>query len=388
MDRKIRMGMVGGGRESLIGPIHRIAAQMDNKIELVAGAFSSTAEKSRLSGHDLLISSDRIYDDFKQMIDSEKILSDDQKIDFISIVTPNNFHYDVAKEALSAGFHVVCDKPLAMNLDQALMLEQEVINSGLIFCVTYNYTGYPMVKEARQMIMSGDLGSVRKVVVEYPQGWLADAIENTGNKQAAWRSDPNQAGPSSCMGDIGTHCASLAEYITGLSISEICADLTTFVSGRKLDDDGSVLLRFNNGAKGILWASQVAIGMENALKIRIYAEKGTLEWSQEEPNSLWVRFGDRPTEIRRSGTDFVGTFASSNVRLPAGHPEGYIEAFANIYRAFAEDLSIVIDGGPSRNISSDYPQVKDGVRGMYFINAVVKSLASHEKWISLLDEKQ
>jgi len=380
--------MVGGGRESLIGPIHRIAAQMDNKIELVAGAFSSTAEKSRLSGRDLLISSDRIYDDYKQMIASESALSDDEKIDFISIVTPNNFHYVVAKEALRAGFHVVCDKPITMNLDEALSLEEEVNNSDLIFCLTYNYTGYPMVKEARQMIMNGDLGSIRKVVVEYPQGWLADAIENSGNKQAAWRSDPDQAGPSSCIGDIGTHCANLAEYITGLSISEVCADLTTFVSGRQLDDDGSVLLRFNNGAKGILWASQVAIGMENALKIRIYAEKGTLEWAQEEPNSLWVRFGDRPAEIRRTATDFVGTVASSNVRLPAGHPEGYIEAFANIYRAFAEDLSTVIDGVPSIGFPTDYPKVKDGVRGMYFINAVVKSLTSHEKWIPLVDITQ
>ena len=388
MDRKIRMGMVGGGRESLIGPIHRIAAQMDNKIELIAGAFSSTAEKSRLSGNDLLISSDRIYDDYKQMIASESVLSDDRKIDFISIVTPNNFHYDVAKEALSAGFHVVCDKPITMNLDQALSLEEEVNKSDLIFCLTYNYTGYPMVKEARQMILNGDLGSVRKVVGEYPQGGVADAIENVGNKQAAWRSDPAQAGPSSCMGDIGTHCANLAEYITGLSISEVCADLTTFVSGRQLDDDGSVLLRFNNGAKGILWASQVAIGMENALKIRIYAEKGTLEWAQEEPNSLCVRFGDRPAEIRRTATDFVGTLASSNVRLPAGHPEGYIEAFANIYRAFAEDLSTVIEGTKNQDFSPDYPNVRDGVRGMYFINAVVKSLISNEKWIPLVDTTQ
>ncbi len=380
--------MVGGGRESLIGPIHRIAAQMDNQIELVAGAFSSTAEKSMLSGRDLLISSDRIYDDFKHMIACESALGDEQKVDFISIVTPNNFHYDVAKEALSAGFHVVCDKPITMNLDQALRLEEEVNNSGLIFCLTYNYTGYPMVKEARQMILNGDLGLIRKVVVESPQGWLADAIENVGNKQAAWRSDPAQAGPSSCMGDIGTHCANLAEYITGLSISEVCADLTTFVSGRQLDDDGSVLLRFNNGAKGILWASQVAIGMENALKIRIYAEKGTLEWAQEEPNSLWVRFGDRPAEIRRTATDFVGTLASSNVRLPAGHPEGYIEAFANIYRAFAEDLSTVIEGTKNQDFSPDYPNVRDGVRGMYFINAVVKSLISNEKWIPLVDTTQ
>ena len=380
--------MVGGGRESLIGPIHRIAAQMDNQIELVAGAFSSTAEKSMLSGRDLLISSDRIYDDFKHMIACESALGDEQKVDFISIVTPNNFHYYVAKEALSAGFHVVCDKPITMNLDQALRLEEEVNNSGLIFCLTYNYTGYPMVKEARQMILNGDLGLIRKVVVEYPQGWLADELEHVGNKQAAWRSDPAQAGPSSCMGDIGTHCANLAEYITGLSISEVCADLTTFVSGRQLDDDGSVLLRFNNGAKGILWASQVAIGMENALKIRIYAEKGTLEWAQEEPNSLWVRFGDRPAEIRRTATDFVGTLASSNVRLPAGHPEGYIEAFANIYRAFAEDLSTVIEGTKNQDFSPDYPNVRDGVRGMYFINAVVKSLISNEKWIPLVDTTQ
>jgi len=383
MDRKIKMGMVGGGRDAFIGPVHRMAAQMDNKIELVAGAFSSTPEKSRLSGRDLLLAENRIYDDYIQMFQREKELPEGERIDFVSIVTPNNSHYPIAKEALLSGFHVVCDKPMTMNLDEAMALNKEVNDSGLIFCLTHNYTGYPMVKEARQIVMNGDIGMIRKAVVEYPQGWLADALENTGNKQAAWRSDPVFAGASSCMGDIGTHCANLVEYITNLSITEICGDLTTFVPGRKLDDDGSVLLRFDSGARGILWASQVAIGMENGLNIRIYGEKGTLEWTQEEPNSLWVRWSDKPVEIRRTATDFVGSAASSNVRLPAGHPEGYIEAFANIYRAFADDLSGIIDGTDDHNPSKDYPGSKDGLRGMSFLDAVVRSRASDDKWISL-----
>ena len=383
MDRKIKMGMVGGGRDAFIGPVHRMAAQMDNKIELVAGAFSSTPEKSRLSGRDLLLAENRIYDDYIQMFQREKELPEGERIDFVSIVTPNNSHYSIAKEALLSGFHVVCDKPMTMNLDEAMALNKEVNDSGLIFCLTHNYTGYPMVKEARQIVMNGDIGMIRKAVVEYPQGWLADALENTGNKQAAWRSDPVFAGASSCMGDIGTHCANLVEYITNLSITEICGDLTTFVPGRKLDDDGSVLLRFDSGARGILWASQVAIGMENGLNIRIYGEKGTLEWTQEEPNSLWVRWSDKPVEIRRTATDFVGSAASSNVRLPAGHPEGYIEAFANIYRAFADDLSGIIDGTDDHNPSKDYPGSKDGLRGMSFLDAVVRSRGSDDKWISL-----
>ena len=383
MDRKIKMGMVGGGRDAFIGPVHRMAAQMDNKIELVAGAFSSTPEKSRLSGRDLLLAENRIYDDYIQMFQREKELPEGERIDFVSIVTPNNSHYPIAKEALLSGFHVVCDKPMPMNLDEAMALNKEVNDSGLIFCLTHNYTGYPMVKEARQIVMNGDIGMIRKAVVEYPQGWLADALENTGNKQAAWRSDPVFAGASSCMGDIGTHCANLVEYITNLSITEICGDLTTFVPGRKLDDDGSVLLRFDSGARGILWASQVAIGMENGLNIRIYGEKGTLEWTQEEPNSLWVRWSDKPVEIRRTATDFVGSAASSNVRLPAGHPEGYIEAFANIYRAFADDLSGIIDGTDDHNPSKDYPGSKDGLRGMSFLDAVVRSRGSDDKWISL-----
>ena len=383
MDRKIKMGMVGGGRDAFIGPVHRMAAQMDNKIELVAGAFSSTPEKSRLSGRDLLLAENRIYDDYIQMFQREKELPEGERIDFVSIVTPNNSHYPIAKEALLSGFHVVCDKPMTMNLDEAMALNKEVNDSGLIFCLTHNYTGYPMVKEARQIVMNGDIGMIRKAVVEYPQGWLADALENTGNKQAAWRSDPVFAGASSCMGDIGTHCANLVEYITNLSITEICGDLTTFVPGRKLDDDGSVLLRFDSGARGILWASQVAIGMENGLNIRIYGEKGTLEWTQEEPNSLWVRWSDKPVEIRRSATDFVGSAASSNVRLPAGHPEGYIEAFANIYRAFADDLSGIIDGTDDHNPSKDYPGSKDGLRGMSVLDAVVRSRPRDAKWISL-----
>ena len=383
MDRKLRMGMVGGGRDAFIGPVHRIAAHMDNKIELVCGAFSSSPEKSRLSGQDLLLPSDRVYGDYQEMLRREAALPDGDRMDFVSIVTPNNVHYPVAVAALDAGFHVVCDKPMTMNLEEARDLERRVAESGKLFCLTHNYTGYPMVKEARDLVSEGELGAVRRVVVEYPQGWLATRVESQGVKQAIWRTDPNIAGASSCMGDIGTHCENLAEYVTGLHITEMCADLTTFVGGRGLDDDGSVLLRFDGGARGVLWASQVAVGQENSLRIRIYGEKGGMEWRQEEPNTLVVHRLDRPTEIRRTATDFVGAAASANSRLPAGHPEGYIEGFANIYNSFADALSQVLEGNDVDESKVDYPNVHDGVRGMAFLEAVVGSSNSDRKWVQV-----
>ena len=383
MDRKLRMGMVGGGRDAFIGPVHRIAAHMDNKIELVCGAFSSSPEKSRLSGQDLLLPPDRVYGDYQEMLRREAALPDGNRMDFVSIVTPNNVHYPVAVAALDAGFPVVCDKPMTINLEEARDLERRVAESGKLFCLTHNYTGYPMVKEARDLVSEGELGAVRRVVVEYPQGWLATRVESQGVKQAVWRTDPNIAGASSCMGDIGTHCENLAEYITGFRITEMCADLTTFVGGRGLDDDGSVLLRFDGGARGVLWASQVAVGQENSLRIRIYGEKGGMEWRQEEPNTLIVHRLDRPTEIRRTATDFVGAAASANARLPAGHPEGYIEGFANIYNSFADALSQVLEGNEVDESKVDYPNVRDGVRGMAFLEAVVGSSNSNRKWVQV-----
>ena len=381
MDRKLRMGMVGGGRDAFIGPVHRIAAQMDNRIELVCGAFSSTPEKSRLSGNDLFLHPDRVYGNYDEMFRNEAALPDCDRMDFVAIVTPNNVHFPASVAALDAGFHVVCDKPMTMTLDEARDLEGRVSEAGKLFCLTHNYTGYPMVKEAKDLVSSGKLGKVRRIVVEYPQGWLATRLESEGVKQAMWRTDPFLAGASSCMGDIGTHCENLAEYVTGLRIAEMCADLATFVEGRALDDDGSVLLRFEGGARGLLWASQIAVGEENGLRLRVYGETGGIEWRQLEPNSLVVHSPDRPTEIRRAATPFVGAAAAANVRLPAGHPEGYIEAFANVYNCFADAVSDVISGGDVDEEVYDYSNVHDGVRGMAFLDAVVRSSSSDQKWV-------
>lgn len=383
MNRKIKMGMVGGGRGAFIGAIHKIAAQMDGQIELVCGALSSNPEKAKASGRDWLLPEDRIYGSYQEMFASESKLPVGEKMDFVSIVTPNNVHFPAAMAALDAGFHVVCDKPMTMNPAEAKKLENKVKDSKLLFCLTHNYTGNPLVKEARELVRTGKLGRIRRVVVEYPQGWLAMNIEKSGQKQANWRTDPKKAGTSCCMGDIGTHCENLVEYITGLKITELCADLTTFVKERKLEDDGSVLLRFNNGARGILWATQIAIGRENSLNIRVFGEKGSLEWHQQEPNSLILDWLDKPREIKRTATGFVGKSAAANTRLPAGHPEGFLEAFANIYKNFALALVQVLDGEKVKETDFDYPNVHDGARGMAFLEAVVKSSKAKGKWISL-----
>ncbi|MDF7799730.1 Gfo/Idh/MocA family oxidoreductase [Pontiellaceae bacterium B1224] len=383
MDRKLRMGMVGGGRDAFIGAVHRIAAGIDGKIELVCGAFSSDPEKSKASGKDLLLPADRCYGSYQEMMEKEAALPEGERMDFVSIVTPNHMHYPVASAALEAGFHVVCDKPVTFTLDEAKQLEAEIKKSRKLFCLTHNYTGAAMVKEARELVKSGQLGKIRRVVVEYPQGWLAEDLEKSGQKQAAWRVDPKKAGISCCMGDIGTHCANLAEYIVGSPIKELCSDLSTFVKGRKLDDDGNVLIRFKNGAKGVLWASQIAVGKENGLNIRVYGEKGGIEWQQEEPNSLVVRWTDKPMEIRRQGTGFVGAAATGVTRTPAGHPEGYLEAFANIYNSFADTLIGELDGKRVKVADRDYPTIKDGIRGMAFLDAVVKSSSSESKWIPI-----
>ncbi len=382
MPRKIRMGMIGGGKDAFIGAVHRIAAAIDGQIELVCGAFSSDPKKSKASGRELFLPPDRVYGTYEEMILKEKELPEGERMDFVSIVTPNFMHYAPAKMALENGFHVICDKPMTFDLEQAKDLEKLVKKSKKLFGLTHNYTGYPMVKEARHMIATGKIGKVRKIVVEYPQGWLATPLEKTGQKQADWRTDPKRAGAAGCMGDIGTHAENLAEYITGLKIQSVCADLTTFVKGRKLDDDGNVLLRFRGGARGILFASQISVGEENNLKIRIYGEKGGLEWFQIEPNTLIAKWLDKPTQIIRAGGNYgnLSKSALAHCRTPAGHPEGFLEAFANIYRNFANALRKVESGKKPNEIDLDFPTVKDGVRGMAFIETVVEASKSKEKW--------
>ena len=380
MKRKIRMGMVGGGRGAFIGAVHRMAAALDGEIELVCGAFSSNPEKSKLSGADLYLPANRVYGTYQEMIQKEAQLPEGERMDFISIVTPNHIHFGPAEMALKNGFHVVCDKPITFNLKEAKALQKLVKKTGLIFALTHNYTGYPMVKQAKMMIAKGKLGKVRKIVVEYPQGWLSTFLEGSDQKQAAWRTDPKRSGIAGAMGDIGTHAENLAEYISGLKIKRMCADLSILVDGRLLDDDGNVLLEFDNGAKGILFASQISAGEENNLKIRIYGEKGGLEWHQMEPNSLTVRWLDKPMEIMRTGVGKLYPEADAHTRLPAGHPEGYLEAFANIYRNFAFCVRAHQSGKKPKKIHTDFPTVEDGVRGMQFIEKVVASSKSKSKW--------
>ncbi len=380
MARKIRMGMVGGGRGAFIGGVHRMAAAIDGQIELVCGAFSSNPERSRLSGEDLYLPADRVYPDFETMIRAEKELPLGERMDFVSIVTPNHLHFAPAKMALENGFHVVCDKPLAFNMEQARELAALVESTGLVFALTHNYTGYPMVKQARAMIAAGRFGTIRKVVVEYPQGWLSTKLEDSDQKQADWRTDPSRSGIAGAMGDIGTHAENLAEYVTGLRITELCADLTAFVPGRALDDDGNILLRFDNGAKGVLHASQISAGEENALSIRAYGEKGGLEWHQMTPNTLLVKWLDRPTEVFRTGVGELCEAAQLATRIPAGHPEGYLEAFANIYHNFSRAVRARLAGREPEANYLDFPTVHDGVRGMHFVERVVASSNSKEKW--------
>lgn len=376
------MGMVGGGKDAFIGAVHRIAANMDGLIEVVAGALSINPEVAKDSARSLFIAEDRAYTNFEEMITKESKLGPDKKIDFVTIVTPNFAHFAPAMMALDHGFHVVIEKPIAFTLDEAQQLKKKVEETGLILCLTHTYSGYPLVKQARQMVKDGAFGKIRKVWVEYPQGWLSRLSEKEGNAQAAWRTDPKKSGKSGCMGDIGTHAAHLAEYITGQKISELCADLNVMVEGRHLDDDGNVLLRFDNGAAGVLMASQVAAGEENALRIRIYGEKGGLEWAQHEPNTMILRWLDQPAQILRAGVNYSGlsSYATANCRTPGGHPEGYLEAFGNIYRNFALTLSARIDGTQPTRENLDFPGVEDGIRGMAFIDNVVASAASKEKW--------
>ncbi|MGJ8654412.1 MAG: Gfo/Idh/MocA family protein [Opitutaceae bacterium] len=383
LQRKIRMGMVGGGQGAFIGAVHRIAAQIDSQIELVCGAFSSDAERAIASGKELYLPESRCYPDFNTMMAAEAKLPEGERMDFVAIVTPNHVHFPAAKAALEAGFHVLSDKPATLDKAEAVELAKIVASTGLKYGLTHNYTGYPMVKQARDMVQNGELGKIRKVVVEYPQGWLATPLEQTGQKQAAWRTDPKRSGAAGCIGDIGTHAENLAEYMTGLQIKELAADLTRFVDGRLLDDDGNVLLRFEGGAKGILHASQISVGEENSLNIRVYGETGGFEWHQMEPNTLLVHKLDQPTQIFRTGNGYLSESATAHTRIPAGHPEGYLEAFANIYRNFAADIAADLSGDEAPAYAKDYPTIEDGVRGMAFIEAVVKSSENNAAWTEL-----
>lgn len=384
-NRKLRMGMIGGGQGSFIGAVHRSAALLDGKIELVCGAFSSRPDVAIQSGKELALSSNRVYTSFQEMIEKEKELPEDIRMDFVSIVTPNNVHFEPAVLALRNGFHVVIDKPVTFTLAEAEELAKVVEETGLMLCLTHTYVGYPMVKQAKALVDQKAIGKIRKVMVEYPQGWLSKGIENTGSVQAAWRTDPERSGKSGCMADIGTHAAHLAEHISGLKITHLCANLNIYGEGRLLDDDGDVLLKFEEGATGVLSASQVATGEENALKIRIYAEKAGLEWRQEEPNTLLVKWVDQPIQIYRVGGNQgypLSKFTSAFTRTPTGHPEGYLEAFANIYQSFAARLLNRISGINVDVNFPEYPTIDEGIRGMKFIDRVLLSNKSQEKWTS------
>jgi predicted dehydrogenase len=372
--------MIGGGRGAFIGAVHRIAAAMDGQAELVAGAFSSDPARSRLSGEDLFLDPSRVYGSYAEMAKAEAAMPPSRRLDFVVIVTPNHQHFGPAKLFLESGFNVVCDKPVTFDLAQAVKLRAVVRKTGKVFALTHNYTGNAMVKQARALVRDGTVGVIRKVVVEYPQGWLADAVERTGQKQASWRTDPKRSGAAGCMGDIGTHAENLARYITGLEIEELCADLSTFVKGRKLDDDGNVLVRYKGGAKGILHASQVCVGDENDLNIRVYGTRAALAWHQEHPNELVVKFADKPRQIWRRGNGYDGDEAKRFTRIPAGHPEGYLEAFGNIYREAFRAIAAEVEGRRMPR-DLDFPTIEDGVQGMEFIEAVVRSSRRGARWV-------
>ncbi|TGE08852.1 Gfo/Idh/MocA family oxidoreductase [Hymenobacter fodinae] len=372
--------MIGGGQGAFIGAVHRHAAALDGLYKLVAGAFSSNPETSRASGQQLGLSADRVYGSFQELIEREKQLPENERVQALSIVTPNHLHFAPTKLALENGFHVILDKPMTFSLAEAKELQAVLAASNARFCLTHTYTGYPMVKEARQLVASGALGAVRKVYVEYPQGWLSNFEEGSDNKQAAWRTDPSRSGIAGAMGDIGTHAFNLLEYVSGLAVTQLCADINTVVAGRQLDDDGAVLLRLSGGASGVLIATQVAAGEENNVRVRVYGEKGGLEWQQADANTLQVKWLDRPTEIRRTGAGYVSSYAQHNTRTPAGHPEGYLEAFANLYRNFALTLQAEQAGQTPTPEALDFPGMEEGVRGMAFIENVIASGRSTQKW--------
>ncbi len=386
MNRKLRMGMVGGGSDAFIGAIHRLAAFMDNQIELVCGCFSINPEISASSGKSYFLPEDRVYQNFKEMFEHESKLAEGDRMDFVTIVTPNFAHFEPAMMALENGFNVVIDKPITFTLAEARLLKAKIEQTGLTLALTHTYSGYPAVKEARERVARGDFGKVRKIFVEYPQGWLSSKLEDSGNAQASWRTDPKRSGKAGCMGDIGTHAHHLAEYVTGLKTTEICAELNIFVPGRLLDDDGAAFLRFDNGAKGVLVATQIAAGEENNIRLRVYGDKGGLEWHQHEPNTLYLKWSDRPAEIVRVGNGYMSQIAMHNTRTPGGHPEGYLEAFANIYRNFSLTVRAKMNGETPKAEWLDFPTVEDGIRGMQFIDTVVEAGYNDQvKWVKFAE---
>jgi len=374
------MGMVGGGDGAFIGAVHRMAASLDGQIEFVAGALSSTPDRALASGRALGLTQRRNYGTWQDMLSGELALPPEERIDFVSVVTPNHLHFDVAHAFARAGIHVVCDKPLVHTTAQAEELIRTVERSGVVFAVTYNYTGYPMVREARHLVRSGQLGEIRKVIVQYNQGWLATQLEASGNKQADWRTDPTRSGAGGAIGDIGSHAENLAATITGLHVSAICADLTTFVPGRRLDDDANLLLRFTNGARGLLWCSQIQIGTQNDLRIHVYGTRGSVAWQQENPNHLTFWPEDGPARVLSRGGAYLSEAARRATRLPAGHPEAFIEAFANVYLGAAAHIRAKQAGREPDEHEADYPTLLDGARGVHFIEKCVESAASDAKW--------
>ncbi|MDQ3590957.1 MAG: Gfo/Idh/MocA family oxidoreductase [Actinomycetota bacterium] len=379
--KKLKMGMVGGGSGAFIGAVHRRAAVMDGEVEFVAGALSSTPEKALASGRELGLTDERNYASWERMLEAELSLPEEESVDFVSVVTPNHMHHPVARGFAEAGFNVVLDKPMVQTSQEAEDLTRVVEDSGVVFAVTYTYTGYPMVKQARHMVRQGLLGEVRKVIVEYNQGWLASRLEESGAKQAEWRTDPARSGIAGAVGDIGSHAENLVSTITGLEIAEICADLTTFVSGRRLDDDGNLLIRYEGGAKGVMVASQISAGEENDLRVRIYGTEGGLEWRQEEPNYLFHRPTEEPERVLKRGNDYLCEEAKRASRLPSGHPEGFIEAFANVYMSVAATIRARQEQVEPDGLPRDFPTVYDGAQGVHFIEKTVESSRSDEKWL-------
>ena len=381
LGRRLRLGMVGGGAGAFIGPVHRIAARIDDRYELVAGALSADPERARTSATELTIAPDRAYTDFRTMAQIEAAREDG--IDAVAIVTPNYLHYPIAKAFLEAGIHVICDKPLTTTLDDALDLVKLVRKTGLVFGLTHNYTGYPMARQARAMVAAGELGKIRVIQVEYAQDWLTTKIEDSGHKQAQWRTDPARSGAGGCLGDIGTHAFNLAGFISGLDAEELCADIHTFVPGRAVDDNVHIMLRYASGARGMLWTSQVAPGNENALRIRIFGDKGGLEWQQEHPNHLrFAPYGEPPRTIARAAPG-AGAIAAHASRTPSGHPEGYLEGFANLYRDLADVISARLEGREPDPMATFCPTVEDGARGIKFITAAIESSAKGGGWVDI-----
>ena len=379
MDRKIRIGMVGGGKNAFIGGVHRIALRLDGYYELVAGSFSSNFDNSKETGKDLGLAEDRIYETYHEMAEKESARSDG--IDVVAIVTPNHLHIPIAKIFAEKGIHIICDKPLALSSEEAINLKNIVESKKLIFALTHNYTGYPMVRHARSLIQKGDLGSIRVIQAEYPQDWLTTKAEDSGLKQAEWRTDPKRSGGGGCIGDIGTHAFNLIRFITGLEVDELSADIHTFVKGRLLDDNAQIMLRFKGGAKGAIWSSQVAVGNENNLKIRVFGENGGLEWRQEDPNYLYYTKFGHPTQRVTRGSASASEEANNVTRVPPGHPEGYLEGFANIYSDVCKSLFAQINNQNYDQSNDCYPTIYDGIEGMRFIETVLESSKNNSKWV-------